>query len=232
MNDTHTNYTVKNKALRAYEVCQITQQYLTGGVLGYATIDSSDDLKVPVLLVRLAYNRTKTLLAKLPAEELKSHMAFQNEAFYHLLDKLTRESGKLIKVITIADLQGMSVFGKEFGLSYLRLRGEHSKRSMFLHPQMLGVNVVLNLPSSMTFLIKLGKKLFSKRVTERLKFCSAEGKRTSNRDDAAEKCPFVRSHGIGSILPSFIGGKAQCPAFFDFEARQESLKNKNKNEGS
>ena len=69
------------------------------------------------------------------------------------------------------------------------------------------------MPSSMLTVLKFAKKLMSKSSASKFGIC--QGGNTHLRNDAAEKCPYVKRLGLGDVLPSFLGGTAKCPAFLD-----------------
>jgi len=128
--------------------------------------------------------------AKPPEFHFLSGIA-NREEFYTLCDKLTRESGRLTKLVIIQDLRGFS-FGD--ALRFSKLQGNLSKLSEFLYPQLVAVVVVAHPPAVINRLHALLKPLISKNLLEKMRLAPTH-------EDVAMESDVPRQH-----LPTFLGG--------------------------
>lgn len=220
--------TVPEAVLHVQQVTKIIFDHLTVGLINFKPNDvlskeeeteNRAELRFPLMVVRAMFNRPKTLLKKIKREDMVNHFSYQNEMMYRLIDGETRRTGRWVKLLSAVDATGFTLFNKELDLKFFRIMGESSKRSVFLHPQLVGGHAAVNFPSSMVSLMKFVKKLFSKRIVQKQGVCL--GGPIHKRNDAAETCPFVKRHNLGNVLPPFLGGRAECPAFMDLDKKQK-----------
>mmetsp|Transcript_2050 Transcript_2050/g.5740 ORF Transcript_2050/g.5740 Transcript_2050/m.5740 type:complete len:320 (+) Transcript_2050:54-1013(+) len=116
------------------------------------------------------------------------------EIAYRICDSATRERRRLIKVILVQDLSGLT-----FGFAYTQYRlgavqGKLSKLSSYVYPQMLHAVVIVHAPSFMSTIFKMGSKFLSQKVLDKMKVCS-------DTEDI-----LAATHLRYSKLPSFLGG--------------------------
>ncbi|KAG8470034.1 hypothetical protein KFE25_006489 [Diacronema lutheri] len=116
------------------------------------------------------------------------------EVAFRLCDKITRQKRKLIKVVLLQDLSGLTF---SFAYSQYRLgsvQGKLSKISSFVYPQMLATVVIVNAPSFINALLRMGSKFLAQKVLDKMKVCSSV-----EQVCVAANLPYDR-------LPSFLGG--------------------------
>ena len=122
------------------------------------------------------------------------------------LDKETRKQGRLLKAITVLDFQGFSV-ARGNDSRFAKIIGESSKLSEKLFPQLLGATVFINVPRFLYWSINLIKPLMSKRAVEKMAFCPGNVVSTKS----ITECPYLTKNLALEDVPSFLGGKCNCP---------------------
>jgi len=156
----------------------------------------------PATAVRIQHASTKNIMSRFSEEECSLYLLALNEFSFQRCDKLTRETGKLVKVINIVDMAHMSLLSND--ASFRSAQGKSSHISSDVYPQMLGKAVILNMPTTLRWLIKLFSKFMSKKTTEKLAICGA--KSTDSRSDC-DTCPYLKSLGVKKEqVPAFLGG--------------------------
>ena len=100
-------------------------------------------------------------------------------------------------------MKGMSIFGGD--RRFMKSLGTASKISEYLHPQLLGTNVITNPGTVFKILFSIAKLFIGKKTLEKLKVCSSD---TLKGD--ITKCPFSMKHLIKDDIPSFLGGDCHC----------------------
>lgn len=191
--------------------------------LAVAFIDGYPSMPHPLFVTRGKFNKMKTIMNNVKKSTLRLYSLLQIEMLYRVVDERTRETGKFIKVINVYDIKDFNPLSKEFDFRFLKAVAENSKHSEYLHPQLLGIRTVLNLPSTVAPVIKLCRKVLSPRARDRIGFCM--GRNLQNRQDAGAVCPFVRKHNLGALMPSFLGGEAKCPAALGRDPTKREAKN-------
>lgn len=175
-------------------------------------VGAASDIGNPVLVARVAYNTPKILMKQLGKESLSLHLALQSEVIYRLCASRTREHGKLVKMISIGDANKITI------LKLFRTRGFgeivalNSKRSEFLHPQLLGSYVIANLPFGTGGIVNFIKRKFAKKIMSRISFCN----QMKPGGDLANSKP-AKKYELEDVLPSFLGGTANCPTVLQAE---------------
>ena len=126
---------------------------------------------------------------------------FATEQVRHLLDKRTRETGRLNKLISVVDLQGMSL-GKAANRTMMNAMGAVSKSNDINTPQLLSKIVMLNVPSLLHVLMSMMRPLMSKATMDKISMC----KRKATKGDIT-LCPFINSFPDGPAnVPKPAGG--------------------------
>ncbi|KAI8615275.1 hypothetical protein BC830DRAFT_311178 [Chytriomyces sp. MP71] len=100
----------------------------------------------------------------------------------------------------------MSV-GKIPDSRFMKVIGDSSKMSEKMFPQLLGKTVYCNAPSWMAWTFNtVVKPLISKKTAEKSVFCpgNVSGKPFGD-------CPFLARYMMAESLPTFLGGKCECP---------------------
>ena len=165
----------------------------------------------PVFVVRAGRANVRGLMADLSMDELVQVLVLNNEYVWRLCDGKTRESGLLVKAVTVVDLQGMSIF--QFDSKFPRAIGKSSTLSSVYYPQLLGQKVIVNLPAAVRWMIKVFTSLQPASAVEKQSICTGA---TLSGD--ASKCPYLAKFtNVAVTLPKFLGGTAPCPAELSVE---------------
>lgn len=122
------------------------------------------------------------------------------EDSYELCDRLTRESGRLVKLVIIQDMRGFSLNAALRYSRYTKIQGKLSKLSEFLYPQLVQVVVVAHPPSVLNRLFGMVKGLVSERLLEKIRVCPST-------EEVLLRSGLAREH-----LPTFLGGEFQWDA--------------------
>ena len=118
-----------------------------------------------------------------------------------MIDRRSRETGRLTKVISVVDLEHLSL-SKASNMTVIKAMGMVSKSNEVNYPQWLSRAVMLH--ASMTFrtLFSMSKPLISKNSLEKIVIC---GIRKGDQDCSV--CPFIKKFVDGpSKVPKDIGG--------------------------
>ena len=103
--------------------------------------------KGPINFVVVDHSSTKALMDDHPFEKVQQFCLFTREDDFQICDRLTRETRKLVKTVTVVDLYGMSVFSGDADKRFAKALGDSSNISSDLYPQFLLKTIVINLPS-------------------------------------------------------------------------------------
>jgi hypothetical protein len=156
----------------------------------------------PVFVVRTGHSCPRTLMERFSHDRVVFMLLVNNEVGFQLCDKRTRESGRLVKVITVIDGAGASFF--DFDRRFGKCLGESSHMSEDVYPQLLGKTVMINFPVTVRFIIKTVSLLMSAKAREKQVICS--GTNTAQKD--CSQCPFIKRMGIRpEDVPDFLGGR-------------------------
>jgi hypothetical protein len=158
----------------------------------------------PLYYVRIGLCNTKALMDAMPYEDVLVYMTLSRAKQLKYCDEMTRKEGRLVKVISVLDLQGFSpTRGNDS--RFQRVLGEGSKLSERLFPQLLGISVMVN--SSKVFIIAFNviKHIMSKKTVEKTRFCPGK-----NSGKGVEHCPFLSKHMRVEDIPTFLGGQCNC----------------------
>jgi hypothetical protein len=101
----------------------------------------------PLFCVRTGYCNIVGLLNSLSIEAITDMGTFDKEIAFQICDKKTRETRKLVKLITIMDLAEFSLFGNGNDSRFFKSLGDSSKTAAVVYPQLLGKTVLINPPS-------------------------------------------------------------------------------------
>jgi hypothetical protein len=159
----------------------------------------------PIFIVRIGLCNTKGLMDAVPYNDVVEFMTIARMKTLDYCDRKTREEGRIIRAITILDFQGFSV-ARGNDSRFTRVLGETSKLSEKLFPQLLGLSIFVNVPRFMYWAINVVKPLMSKRAVEKMRICPGF---TSGKTIA--DCPYLSQYLTSEDLPTFLGGKCDCP---------------------
>jgi hypothetical protein len=156
----------------------------------------------PVFVVRTGHSCPRTLMERFSHDRVVFMLLVNNEVGFQLCDKRTRESGRMVKVITVIDAAGASFF--DFDRRFGKCLGESSHMSEDIYPQLLGKSVMINFPVAVRFIIKAVGLLMSAKAREKQVICAATN--TAKKD--CSQCPFIKRMGIRpEDVPDFLGGR-------------------------
>lgn len=116
------------------------------------------------------------------------------EVAFRLCDRISREKRKLVKMVLLLDLSGLTF---TFAYSQYRLssvQGKLSKVSSNVYPQLVSTVVIVNAPSFMSTLFRMASGVLSKKVLDKMTVA-----RSFEQACAAANLPYEH-------LPSFLGG--------------------------
>ncbi|KAJ1640045.1 hypothetical protein T492DRAFT_898883 [Pavlovales sp. CCMP2436] len=116
------------------------------------------------------------------------------EVAYRICDKLSRESGRLVKLVMIQDLTGLSLTFAMANSKLVQNQGKLSKLAEFLFPQLIATVVVTHPPSFIQTLYKMAGAVLSERLIKKIKMA----------ENPAKICEFS---GLPiDKVPTFLGG--------------------------
>ncbi|GBG31179.1 SEC14-like protein 5, partial [Hondaea fermentalgiana] len=161
------------------------------------------DDKHPLFLVRAGVSDMKAMMRNMSLEDATMALAFSNEIGFQICDARTRKSGKFIKMITGVHAAGFAM--SRFDPKFVQALGKSSHLSQMVYPQLLGMQVLVSLPSPIRFIMRMVNKLQNKRAVEKQKLCPGHG---------ADDCPFLSRWKALDQVPQMMGGKKpddECP---------------------
>mmetsp|Transcript_12882 Transcript_12882/g.28072 ORF Transcript_12882/g.28072 Transcript_12882/m.28072 type:complete len:299 (+) Transcript_12882:212-1108(+) len=161
-----------------------------------------------VFIVRSGISRPSDAISVFSHETLLRHQTFYAEQNYWMCDKFTRASGKLTKVISINDMTGISLTSGHTDRRFMKIVGENSHQSEFLHPQMLAKMVVYNPPGIFKILFNIGKMFISQKTIEKMAVCP--GGASMKKLKTSKDCPAASALFDPKNLPTFLGGECTC----------------------
>uniref|UniRef100_A0A0G4HCL8 CRAL-TRIO domain-containing protein n=1 Tax=Chromera velia CCMP2878 TaxID=1169474 RepID=A0A0G4HCL8_9ALVE len=171
-----------------------------------------------VYIIRSGLSNMPAVLNSAGRQKVTDFLTLRNEIGFHQCDKLTRETGYLHKVVVLLDMRHSSLSNQDF--RFLSAYGESSKRSEFLHPQLLGQQIVLNPPGYVSMLWDVGRKMMSKRTLRKICMQTAPATETtgdSSKSPSGRKQKNVKPDDqiimrviAKQDLPSFLGGDCHC----------------------
>jgi hypothetical protein len=180
--------------------------------LKFQTTGYSGDLAglEPLYIVRTGLCNVKGLMNSMPYDEVADFLLLSKEVAYARCDALTRKTRQLIKMITVVDMAGYSMFGGDS--RFYKALGESSKKSAEYYPQLLGKTVLINTPSFMRVVWSAFAVFMPKSALEKTAICPATGTALASTPDAST-CPFIKRWCSSSTasIPDFLGGTMQCP---------------------
>ena len=180
----------------------------------------------PVFVVRAGRADTKEIMRQLSIDEVAETLLLQTEYMFMLADTKTRETGLLCKILSVVDLEGMSLF--TYDSKFPKALGKSSHMSAVYYPQLTGRTVIINLPSALKFLFMVFRNFMSASAVEKQTVCPGRSLKQS-----ADECPFLAKFAsaskqapgpVDAVLPPFLGGRAPCPAYLRIAEVDDSIK--------
>ena len=166
-------------------------------------------------VVRTAHSDLTACMNALSVQEVSEYLTFSKELQWRECDRLTRETGVLVKNISIIDMNGFSLFGAD--RRFFAALGDSSKKSAIVFPQLLGATICVNAPSFIQLIVKAFSPFMPQSALDKQRFCKVKNTNT----EPASGCPFLNMFGgrddSGKTcpvdgLPDFLGGELPCPA--------------------
>lgn len=143
-----------------------------------------------------AFVDLKGLMANVSADDLVCCLVFKSERFHMVCDKIAREEGRLVKVISILDFAHVKAQPPS---TFIKAVTEAGKITEAMYPQLQRA-IVLAHGKFVVGLSAFLKLMISKRAGEKL---------SATRGGRDESCPML-FHNIGrDALPPELGGNAK-----------------------
>lgn len=165
----------------------------------------------PILVVRVGRSDVKTLMDRYTEDEVVDYLNYSKEIAFLRCDATTRETRRLVKMITILDLAAMKLNGSD--KRFMKALGRSSREAEVRYPQLLALTVPINAPFFVNLLWGLGKRFLPARTLAKMRFC---GSRDSTKQSAAE-CPVVGYMFRPEALVTFLGGSLEPTPFLRIE---------------
>jgi hypothetical protein len=159
--------------------------------------------KGPINFVVVDHSSTKALMDDHPFEKVQQFCLFTREDDFQICDRLTRETRKLVKTVTVVDLYGMSVFSGDADKRFAKALGDSSNISSDLYPQFLLKTIVINLPSVFNWIWKILKLFMSERSLSKITLHPLLG-HGADPADTGELSSLVNVDKEN--VPDFLGG--------------------------
>ena len=158
----------------------------------------------PLFVVRAGISNAPAMMDAYKQVQVVEFMMYRKEIGFLLCDSITRKTRILTKLVTVNDLNHVSlVAGTDSRFS--KVLGAVSKKSEIVYPQLLDRAVLINAPYVFSAMWGLVKGLLSKKTRSKISVCATSDTRTED----ISKCPFAKFLNL-ETLPSFLGGKCRC----------------------
>lgn len=157
----------------------------------------------PVYCIRAGVSNPPAMMDANTKDEVLAFMMYRKELGFRICDEKTRKTRKLHKLITVNDLNHVSLMaGTE--KRFQKVLGESSKLSETLYPQLLDRAVLVNVPYIFSVIWSMVRGLISAKTRAKVAICPGD---TLKGD--VSKCPFAKMINMETI-PTFMGGSCRC----------------------
>ncbi|KAI8812570.1 hypothetical protein BJ742DRAFT_792881 [Cladochytrium replicatum] len=152
----------------------------------------------PMFIIRSGLANLNQLFIQVTNEQIFDWLLFQRERAFSLCDEATRRTGRIIKVVTVNDfatsVPGTAPSGNRYGSAvmdrrFLKTIGAVSKLSEVYYPQLLGLSVMLNVPSTLNAVFTIARPFLPKKTLEKMRFCKGVTFKPSNSATVASENP-------------------------------------------
>lgn len=158
----------------------------------------------PLFVVRAGISNPGALMDDYSFHDVVEFLMYRKELGFLLCDKITRGTNTLTKLVTINDLNHVSlVSGTDSRFS--KVLGAVSKISEAVYPQLLDRAVLINVPYVFSTMWSLVKGFLSKKTVGKVSVCAVSDTRSGD----IGKCPFAKFLDLETV-PSFLGGNCRC----------------------
>jgi len=161
----------------------------------------------PIQYIRACIAEPGLLAKNVTEDELCGHMTIAKEFSYLVCDKVTRETGRLTKLVVVFDMKGVS-----FQIPSKSIQNGINKSSevaLHLYPQLLERVVIINAPWFMKQLFKVARMVLSERLTSKASMCLGHFTPGEDPNRFAE-CPWASKQLEAKDVPTFVGGLCNC----------------------
>mmetsp|Transcript_9208 Transcript_9208/g.26773 ORF Transcript_9208/g.26773 Transcript_9208/m.26773 type:complete len:321 (-) Transcript_9208:483-1445(-) len=111
------------------------------------------------------------------------------EVAYRICDRLTRESGRLVKLVLIQDVSALTMSFVLRSSKLVNNQGKLSKLSEFLYPQLIETIIITHPPSFLSVLHRMANAVMSPRVMEKFRVAGDAKRLAELADLRMEKIP-------------------------------------------
>jgi hypothetical protein len=136
-------------------------------------------------------------------EELVKVNNMAKEVAFRQCDRVTRETGRLTKLIIVNDLRNKTSAKPDSKV--MKAMSESSHLSEFLYPQLVEATIAVNAGPLTNLMFKAAKLFVSKRAMSKFKVCHADTLTGDIKD-----CPYASKHIAIENIPSYLGGTCRC----------------------
>mmetsp|Transcript_33115 Transcript_33115/g.105548 ORF Transcript_33115/g.105548 Transcript_33115/m.105548 type:complete len:404 (+) Transcript_33115:73-1284(+) len=172
----------------------------------FADLHKTTKYGEPIYLVRAGVSNIAAAMDLVEEHVMVDYMLYRKEQSFIQADKTTRETGLLTKIITVNDLNHVSLMAGQ-DARFRAVMSKSAKLSEDFYPQLVEKAVLTNLPTFINLLLGVFKAIMPKRLLEKLSVCPG---RTVGGD--ISQCPFLRERMRPEDLPTFLGGACKCEA--------------------
>lgn len=157
----------------------------------------------PVWIIRAGYSQPSQLMDEIKAEELLEWLLFWRLVAMQRLDRLTKKSGKLVKMIIINDLRGAGLFQSR-EKRFFKVLGKSAEMVTFLCPQQQMRAVMMNPPPFMSVMFRFLRPIMPRKALAKVAVCRAD-----TFENPIASCPFSSIWWPAANVPDFLGGEYQ-----------------------
>lgn len=160
-------------------------------------------------VIRGGIGNVDLLLENCTDEEIKNAMIFSKELIHAQLDRATRQTGVIKKLLICHDLFNNSMF--DLRRKFMNIMQEVSNSMNMVYPQLISKIVIVNAISitGLYSVLAVAKSVMNESLAEKIVCCGAETL-TMDLSPVQNVCPFVSSFVNIDHLPTFLGGKCRC----------------------
>lgn len=145
-------------------------------------------MKSPAFMVNVGKCDLHKVMHSVTKQKLEEILLYSEEFGFQLVDRITRDTGKLTKILFIANLNGLS--RKQVNFSFLKVLGNVSHKSSIYYPQLIKQKIFIKVPYIVKSCIKIFNSFHHPKSVQKHAFCL--GKYNGNHLDF-EKCPYLKN---------------------------------------
>lgn len=155
----------------------------------------------PVWIIRAGYSQPSRMMDEITAEELLEWLLYWRLVAMQRLDRLTKEGGKLVKMIIINDLRGAGLFQSR-EKRFFKVLGKSAEMMTFLCPQQQMRAVMMNPPPFMSVMFRFLRPIMPRKALAKVAVCRAD-----TFESPIASCPFSSVWWPAANVPDFLGGE-------------------------